>query len=224
MTIADRLREVRARIERAANDAKRDPASVKLVCVSKTKPAAAIREAYAAGERRFGESYAKELAQKAAELVDLSEIEWHFIGHLQSNKSKLIAEHAHVMQTVDSPSLARELARRVRNAGRASLEVMIEVNVGGEAQKHGVTGSEIEETLAAIQAEDVLRARGLMTIPPDDLDAARKAFAALASLRNLHGGPSVLPELSMGMSSDLEVAVAAGATLVRIGTAIFGDR
>ena len=212
------------RIERAAVEAKRDPTSVKLVCVSKTKSIEAIREAYAAGERRFGESYAQELAEKAKALADLPDIEWHFIGHLQSNKSKIIAEHAHVMQTVDSPSLAKELARRVRNAGKSSLDVMIEVNVGGEAQKHGVTGSEIEEVLAAIAAEDVLRARGLMTIPPDDLEEARKAFSALASLRTLHGGPSALPDLSMGMSGDLEVAVAAGATIVRIGTAIFGDR
>ncbi|MGH7281632.1 MAG: YggS family pyridoxal phosphate-dependent enzyme [Polyangiaceae bacterium] len=225
MTVADRLNEVRARIERAALAASRDPATVTLIAVSKTKDAAAIEEAYAAGQRAFGESYAQELAQKAELLARLPDIEWHFIGHLQSNKAKLIAAHARVMHTIDSPSLAKELARRVRNAGKPPLAVLIEVNIGGEAQKHGATGSELQEVIDAVRAEDALVLRGLMTIPPaGDLAIAKNVFDTLASLRNLHGGTASLPELSMGMSSDLEVAIAAGATMVRVGTAIFGER
>ncbi len=225
MSITDRLNEVRARIERAAIAASRDPASVKLVAVSKTKDASAIEEAYAAGQRAFGESYAQELAQKAQSLAHLADIEWHFIGHLQSNKAKLIAAHAHVMHTIDSPSLAKELARRVRNAGKPPLTALIEVNVGGEPQKHGATASELQEVIDAVRAEDALALRGLMTIPPEgDLAIAKNVFETLASLRNLHGGATLLPELSMGMTSDLEAAVAAGATMVRVGTAVFGDR
>ena len=225
MSIADRLSEIRGRIERAAMAAGRDPASVKLVAVTKTKPAAAIEEAYAAGQRAFGESYAQELAQKAQALAHFTEIEWHFVGHLQSNKAKLIAAHARVMHTIDSPSLARELARRVRSAQRTPLPVLIEVNVGGEPQKHGAAPSEIQEVIDAVRAEDALLLRGLMTIPPEgDLTIAKKVFETLASLRNLHGGVALLPELSMGMTHDFEVAIAAGATMVRVGTAIFGER
>lgn len=225
MSIADRLSEIRGRIERAAMAAGRDPASVKLVAVTKTKPAAAIEEAYAAGQRAFGESYAQELAQKAQALAHFTEIEWHFVGHLQSNKAKLIAAHARVMHTIDSPSLARELARRVRSAQRPPLPVLIEVNVGGEPQKHGAAPSEIQEVIDAVRAEDALLLRGLMTIPPEgDLTIAKKVFETLASLRNLHGGVALLPELSMGMTHDFEVAIAAGATMVRVGTAIFGER
>lgn len=225
MSIADRLSEIRSRVERAAIAAGRDPASVKLVAVTKTKDAAAIEEAYAAGQRAFGESYAQELAQKAQSLAHLPDIEWHFIGHLQSNKAKLIAAHTRVMHTIDSPSLAKELARRVRNAQKPPLTVLIEVNVGGEPQKHGATPSEIREVIDAVRAEDALVLKGLMTIPPEgDLAIAKKIFETLASLRNLHGGSALLPELSMGMTHDFEVAIAAGATMVRVGTAIFGER
>ena len=225
MSIADRLADVRLRIERAAVAASRDPATVKLVAVTKTKSAAAIEEAYAAGQRAFGESYAQELAEKAQALAHLSDIEWHFIGHLQSNKAKLIAAHARVMHTVDSPSLAKELARRVRNAKKPPLAVLIEVNVGGEAQKFGAAPSELQDVIDAVRAEDALDLKGLMTIPPEgDLAIAKKVFETLASLRNLHGGAALLPELSMGMTHDFETAVAAGATMVRVGTAIFGER
>ncbi len=222
--IAAALAEVRARIDRAATAAGRDPASVRLVAVSKTKPAAAVREAYAAGQRAFGENYAQELDQKARELADLPDIEWHFIGHLQTNKAKLVARAAHVVHTVDSAVLARELGKRLRAVGR-TMPVLVEVNVAGEAQKHGASPTELAEVLAAVKAEPELVLRGLMTLPPvDDLAAARAVFETLVTLRNLHGGASMLPELSMGMTSDLEIAVACGATLVRVGTAIFGAR
>ena len=226
MTIAACLAEVRDRIERAARAAGRDASLVKLVAVSKTKGPEAVREAYAAGQRAFGENYAQELATKAEALADLPDVEWHFIGHLQTNKARVAAKHAHVVHTVDSGALARELGRRAAREGRAvPLPVLIEVNVGGEAQKAGAAPSEIEEVMRAVQAEASLALRGLMTMPPvDDLAAARSVFETLASLRNLHGGPAVLPELSMGMTADLEVAVACGATLVRVGTAIFGAR
>ena len=224
MTIAEGLEKVRDRIERAARAASRDPSTVKLVAVSKTKPASAIREAYAAGQRDFGENYAQELAQKAEELSDLRDLRWHFIGHLQSNKARVVAPVAHLVHTVDSVSLAKELAKRGEKAGRDSLDVLVEVNVGGEAQKHGITAGALAELIAAIEAVKPVRLHGLMTMPPHDLEGARRAFEALASLQATHGGKSKLPELSMGMSDDLEVAVACGATIVRVGTAIFGTR
>jgi pyridoxal phosphate enzyme (YggS family) len=226
MTIAGNLAAVRVRLDAAARAAGRDPASVRLVAVSKTKPAEAIREAYASGQRAFGENYAQELAGKAEALADLADIEWHFIGHLQTNKAKLVVRSAHVVHTVDTTHLARELGKRVSVLGRANpMPVLIEVNVGGEAQKHGVAPGDLAEVMQAVRAEPSLALRGLMTMPPaGDLVVARRVFETLASLRNLHGGPNALPELSMGMSDDLEAAVAAGATLVRVGSAVFGAR
>jgi pyridoxal phosphate enzyme (YggS family) len=225
LSIAERLAEVRARIDRAALAAGRDPGEVRLVAVSKTKPPEAIREAYAAGQRAFGENYAQELATKAEALADLPDIEWHFIGHLQTNKAKVVARWARVVHTLDSAALARELAKRAAREQASPLPVLVEVNVAAEPQKAGAAPSEIAEVLAAIRAEPALSLRGLMTIPPaGGGEASRRAFSTLASLRNLHGGRSVLPELSMGMSDDLEPAVACGATWVRVGTAIFGRR
>lgn len=222
--VHDNLERVRERIARACDACGRDPAGVRLVAVSKTKPADAIREAWDAGQRDFGENYAQELAEKAKALAGLEGLRWHFIGHLQSNKAKLVAPIASVVHSIDSPSLAKELAKRAATAGR-TLDALIEVNVGGEATKSGVTGSEIEELCAAIEALPALRLRGLMTMPPPgDLEVARKVFEALVSLRNLHGGAARLPELSMGMTDDLEVAIRCGATMVRVGTAIFGAR
>jgi pyridoxal phosphate enzyme (YggS family) len=226
MSIAARLAEVRARIERAATAAGRDASRVTLVAVSKTKSPEAVREAYAAGQRIFGESYAQELASKAEALADLQDLEWHFIGHLQSNKARVVARHAHAVHTVDSEALARELGKRAAREARVlPLPVLIEVSVGGEPQKAGAAPSEIAEVMRAVQAQEALALRGLMTVPPaGDRAVARRIFETLVSLRNLHGGAAVLPELSMGMTADLEVAVACGATMVRVGTAIFGAR
>ncbi len=223
MSVAAQLTRVQARIHEAALACGREPSSVRLVAVSKTKAADAVREAYEAGQRAFGESYAQELDAKAKALEDLPDIVWHFIGHLQSNKAKVVARVAHVIHAVSGEALARELGKRAGACGRV-LDALIEVNVGGEPQKHGVSAGDLEDVARAVQAEPSLRLRGLMTIPPDDLDAARRAFETLASLRTLHGGPGRLPELSMGMSADLELAIRAGATYVRVGTAIFGDR
>jgi len=224
-SIAENLAAVRGRIAAAARAAGRDPAEVALVAVSKTKPPEAIREAYAAGQRVFGENYAQELEAKARALADLADIEWHFIGHLQSNKAKVAAAHARVVHSVDGAGLARELGRRAATAGRGPLGVLIEVSIAGEPQKHGAAPSALAGVIAAVRAEASLDLRGLMTMPPvGDIDASRRAFASLASLRDLHGGRAVLPELSMGMSDDLEAGVAAGATLVRVGSAIFGAR
>ncbi len=227
--IAERLASVRDRIARAATASSREPGDVRLVAVSKTKPASMIREAYAAGQRDFGENYAQELAQKADELADLGEIRWHFIGHLQTNKARFVAKAAHFVHSVDGPSLARELGKRAAKEGhgegeRPALPVLVEVNVGAEPQKHGASPAALRDALAAVDAEPSLALRGLMTMPPFDIEAARRAFEALVSLQSLHGGRTRLPELSMGMSDDLEVAIACGATLVRVGSAIFGSR
>jgi pyridoxal phosphate enzyme (YggS family) len=225
VSIAAQLAEVRSTIARAARAAGRDPASVKLVAVSKTKPAEAIREAYAVGQRAFGENYAQELAAKAEALADLPGIEWHFIGRLQSNKARIAAKHAQVVHTVDSVALARELGKRAERERTAPMPALIEVNVSGEPQKSGASPSEIADVVRAIGEEPALCLSGLMTVPPvGELALAKKTFETLALLRNLHGGPAVLPELSMGMTADLEVAIAAGATIVRVGTAIFGER
>ena len=223
--LAARLAEVKERIARAAEACGRQASDVKLIAVSKTKPASAIREAYAAGQRAFGENYAQELAAKAEELADLGDLEWHFIGHLQSNKAKLIVKAAHVVHTVDGASLAREIAKRALALGTVPCTVLIEVNVGGEAQKFGVSPGELEEVIRAVVALPGLALRGLMTVPPDGgREVARGVFETLATLRTLHGGKARLPELSMGMSAVLEEAIACGATMVRVGTAIFGGR
>lgn len=217
---------MRARIERAAREAGRDPASVRLVAVSKTKTAAEVREAYEAGQRDFGENYVQELLQKASELADLAELRWHFIGHLQRNKVKLLVPRVHTVHCVDSGRLAEELGKRVTEAGREPLPVLVEVNVGGEAQKSGCSPAELEAVLEAIERQPALRLAGLMTVPPhtDDPAGARPFFDAVVALRDRHGGAARLPELSLGMTHDLEHAVLAGSTWVRVGTAIFGER
>jgi PLP dependent protein len=223
--IGNNLEQLRQRIAEAAATAGRQTESLKLVAVSKGHSVDAVREAYAAGQRSFGESYAQEFAAKADALTDCPDIEWHFIGHVQSNKAKVVASRAHVVHSVDSLSLTRELARRVVREGGAALRILVEVNIGREPQKYGVWPSDLGELIDAIGLEPALELRGLMTVPPaNDLAASRAAFETLASLRSLHGGPRRLPELSMGMSDDLEVAVACGATLLRVGTAIFGPR
>lgn len=222
-TIAERLAAVHERIAAAAARAGRPAESIRLVAVSKTKPAEMIREAYAAGQRDFGENYAQELSQKAEALADLPGIKWHFIGPLQRNKVKLIAGVTSLVHTVDRPELAAELARRAVAPGRV-LPVLLEVNVSGEATKAGCSPPQAPSLAAEVRALAYLRLDGLMTIPPDtdDREQARPYFAALRRLRDEIGGD--LPELSMGMSHDFEIAIEEGATIVRVGTAIFGSR
>ncbi len=227
MSIAEALSEVRARIERAAQSSGRDARGVQLLAVSKTQPASAVREAYAAGQRDFGENYVQELLQKAEELRDLPELRWHLIGHLQRNKAKQVAPLVSLLHTVDSAELARELDKRLAaSSAERVLPVLVEVSIAGEEQKHGLAPENLAELLQSIEALPRLALRGLMCVPPftEDPAGARPHFERLARLQAEHGGPARLPELSMGMTHDLEQAVAAGATLVRVGTAIFGAR
>ncbi len=222
--IVQGLERVRARLAAALNSAGRTPDSARLIAVSKLQPPTAIRTAYAAGQRDFGENYVQELEQKVNELADLTELRWHMIGHLQRNKARSVAPLVAMIHTVHSVELARELDKRV--TGELRLSVLVEVNVGGEAQKSGCAPGALAEVLEALQGAQRLRVAGLMCVPPhtEDPSGARPYFEELARLRDAHGGAERLPELSMGMTADLEYAVAAGATMVRVGTAIFGER
>ncbi|HMJ11974.1 MAG TPA: YggS family pyridoxal phosphate-dependent enzyme [Polyangiaceae bacterium] len=229
--IADALARVRERIARAAERAQRDPDSIRLVAVSKTKPAEDVRRAYLAGQRDFGENYVQELIEKAAELTDLSDLRWHLVGHLQRNKVKSALDVLSCVHSLDSTRLARELGKRAAalQSERESperLSVLVEVNVGGESQKSGVAPAELGPLLETIEQEPALRLAGLMAVPPQTPEPAESLpfFEELARLRERHGGAARLPELSMGMTHDLEFAIEAGATIVRVGTAIFGLR
>lgn len=215
--LAQRLAAVRERMERAAERARRDPAGIMLLAVTKVFPAAAIREAYELGLREFGENYVQEFEGKAAEVGDLAGARFHLIGHLQSNKSGRAAELFQVIQTVDSP----KLARRLDSAGR-SLDVMLEVKLSVEEAKSGSDPAALGELIAAVKACSNLHLLGLMTMPPwsDDPEASRPYFRRLRELAQAHG----LSQLSMGMSHDLEAAIEEGATCVRVGTALFGKR
>ena len=230
------LERVRARLAAALASAGRAPDAARLVAVSKFQPAAAIRTAYAAGQRDFGENYVQELQQKASELADLKDLRWHLIGHLQRNKARAVVPIATLIHTVHSVELARELNQRASGItlegarafvpGERRLSVLIEVNVGGEAQKSGCAPAALADVVSALGDAEHLHLAGLMCVPPhtEDPAAARPFFDELCRLRALHGGAERLPELSMGMTADLEYAVQAGATLVRVGTAIFGER
>lgn len=223
--LAARLAAVQARIARAAEAAGRDPRSVALLAVTKTWPAEVVRVAYDLGLRDFGENYAGELAEKAEALRHLDGLRWHFIGHLQRNKARGVAAVAYAVQSVDSVRLAEALGARAAEQGRL-LEAWVQVNVGGEAQKSGCAPDEAAAVVDAVASQPGLRLAGLMTVPPhtDDPAGAAPYFAALLALREALGGAARLPGLSMGMTHDLEVAVAAGATVVRVGSALFGAR
>jgi len=224
-SISQRLAEVKRTIDEATAKAGRAPGSARLVAVSKHKSAEAIRAAYAAGQRDFGENYAQELAEKAAALSDLPDLVWHAIGQLQRNKVKAIVPHARFLHAVDRADLALEIDRRAA-AASVTIAALIEVNLEGEASKGGCAPADLGGLLAAFERLAHVRVIGLMTIPPaeDDPEQTRPRFAALRALRDAHGGAAALPELSMGMSHDFAVAIAEGATLVRVGTAIFGAR
>ena len=226
MDIAANLAQVRERIAAAARAAGRDPSEVRLVAVSKTKPAAAVRQAWEAGQVLFGENYVQEARDKIAQ-VGPGPV-WHLIGHLQSNKAKLAASLFAVVETVDRPKIARALDRHARELGK-ELGVLLQVNVSGEPQKSGCSPEEAEALAQEVAELPCLRLMGLMTMPPffDQPERARPYFARLRELarrlaRNLP--PGSMDELSMGMSGDFEVAITEGATLVRVGTAIFGAR
>lgn len=223
--VAERLAQVRETIARAAARAGRDPAAVTLVAVSKTRSPDEVRAAAAAGQLDFGENYAQELAAKRAALADLPHLRWHMIGHLQRNKVKLLVPGLHLLQTVDSPRLVETLDRRLaEHDGR--LDVLVQIDVAGEEQKAGLAPDDAPALLDALRARPRLRLRGLMAIPPWTLDGegSRPYFRALRELADRLGlGPGER-ELSMGMSDTYAVAVEEGATLVRVGTAIFGPR
>jgi len=219
------LERVRARIIDAAQSFERDPDSISLLAVSKKKPAADIRLAYQLGQRDFGENYLQEALQKMQELQDL-DICWHFIGAIQSNKTRPIAEAFDWAHCVDRAKIARRLSEQ-RPAGRQPLNVCIQVNLDHEASKAGVEPGEVVALAAEIAPLPGIRLRGLMTIPAprDNLDEQRRPFARLAALLDALRQQGIdCDTLSMGMTHDLEAAVAEGATLLRIGTAIFGER
>jgi pyridoxal phosphate enzyme (YggS family) len=215
------IERVQKRIALACERAGRDPDGVQLVSVSKGHPVEAIREAYRAGMRVFGENYAQELESKASELSDLTDIRWRFIGHLQRNKIKLIARAGATVDTVDSARLAEALSAKAAASG-ANMELLMQVNVTGETQKSGCTPAGVPALVELVRGLPNLDLRGLMTVAPDveDVEATRPFFATLRELAEANG----LRELSMGMTHDLEQAVEEGATMLRIGTAIFGPR
>jgi PLP dependent protein len=222
--IADRWRAVSAQVADACARAGRAASEVTIVAVAKTHPAAAIREALAAGAVDIGENYAQELAAKQAELAG-APARWHFIGRLQRNKAKLVAGKVALVHAVESVELAAELGRR---AGGAVQPILLSVNLAGEATKGGVTGDGAPAIARALAAVPGVSLDGLMTMPPlaDDPEASRPSFAALRALRDRLEDQlgRALPVLSMGMSHDFAVAIACGASHVRIGTAIFGSR
>ncbi|MBV7488362.1 YggS family pyridoxal phosphate-dependent enzyme [Pseudomonas sp. PDM30] len=221
-TIADNILQVSSRIHAATLAANRAENSVQLLAVSKTKPAQDLREAYAAGLRDFGENYLQEALGKQLELADLTLI-WHFIGPIQSNKTRAIAEHFDWVHSVDRLKIAQRLSEQ-RPADLPPLNICIQVNVSGEASKSGCTPADLPALANAICALPRLKLRGLMAIPEPTEDRASQdaAFATVQSLQASLNLP--LDTLSMGMSHDLESAIAQGATWVRIGTALFGAR
>lgn len=224
-SIAANLQAVRARIAAACIGAGRAADSVQLLAVSKTWPAASVREAVAAGQRAFGENYVQEAVTKAAELGDAG-LEWHFIGPLQGNKTRLVAENFAWVHSVERLKIAERLAAQ-RPPKLPALQVCLQVNISGEVSKSGCSPHELPDLARAVAVLPGLRLRGLMAIPEpgDDVRLQRSRFALLRELRDrLATEGLALDTLSMGMSHDLEAAILEGATIVRIGTAIFGQR
>jgi len=222
--VAGALQRVQDRIAAACARVGRSESSVRLLAVSKLHSVDAIRQAYAAGQRDFGENYVQELVTKASALSQspaFSELRWRLIGHLQRNKAKEMTRVRCAVDSVDSVRLAEALDERARRDG-VTLSVLLQVNVAREPQKSGVLPSELAELVERVRQLDGLRLQGLMTIPPDvdDPNESRPHFAALREMAQQYA----LPELSMGMSGDVEAAIAEGSTMVRVGTAIFGVR
>ncbi len=227
MGIEANLAAVRTRIQRACEVSGRDPGEVRLLAVSKTMPAADIRAAYGAGQRDFGESRVQELDAKADQLADLADLSWSMIGHVQTNKIGDVARVADEVQSLDSIRLAHALDHRLSAVGR-SLRVLVQVNTSGESSKSGLAVDEVVPFVRELASLPLLQPVGLMTIAmlSDDSEAVSGCFETLAALRREVEDVSghAWPELSMGMSGDLEHAIAAGSTCVRVGTAIFGVR
>lgn len=227
MTIAANLANITELITLAAAKAGRDPDTVRLVAVSKTRPAADITTAFESGQTLFGENYVQEFVEKFPEVTD--QIEWHFIGHLQSNKVKYIAGKVALIHSVDRLSLAEEIDRQWRKLDK-TCDILIQVNISGETSKSGTTEAGAIELVRRCATLPNIRIKGLMTMPPffDNPDAARPYFAELRHLSETIAAQGIsgieMSELSMGMSGDFVAAIEEGATLVRVGTAIFGER
>jgi PLP dependent protein len=227
--VAEHLAEVRARVDEACRRVGRDSAEVRLMPVTKTHPPELIKEAYVAGARLFGENRVQEAAQKATELAALSDLQWAIIGHLQRNKIKQAIGFASEFHALDSPEVAEALDRRLQEQGR-SLDVFIQVNSSDEPQKFGLPPEQIDKFALDLKPFTSLRVRGLMTLAvfSDDQSAVAACFARMRSLqhrlRDLDRAPGSYDELSMGMSGDFELAIEYGATTIRVGQAIFGDR
>ena len=227
-SIASNIEAIREQINTACIEAGRDPASVRLIAVSKTRSAELVREAFDAGQVEFGESYVQEFLEKYEDpLLENIPVEWHFIGHLQSNKVRSIIDKVKLVHGIDKLSTAEELSKRAVQHNR-HVDYLLEVNTSGEASKYGMSPDDVLLEAASLFHLPNITLRGLMTIASYDLVAARKEFRQLRllleSLRELAPDPSTLTELSMGMSGDFEEAIFEGATMIRVGTAIFGWR
>jgi PLP dependent protein len=223
--IEQRLQQLRSRIVATAVAAGRDPAQIRLIAASKTFDAVAVRAAHAAGQVDFGENYVQEALDKMGELAELPLV-WHFIGPIQSNKTRAIAERFDWVHSVDRLKIAERLSAQ-RPASLPPLDICLEVNISGEASKGGVSAEDLPTLAQAVSHLPRLRLRGLMAIPAPSSDPLeqRAAFAAVRRLYEaLRASGYSLDTLSMGMSGDLEAAIAEGATMVRVGTAIFGER
>lgn len=220
--LQERIEALRRQIDDAATRVGRNPKDVQLIAVSKRHPAAAIRAAYACGLRDFGENYVQELVAKARELEDLEDLRWHLVGHLQTNKAKAVAQVAACVQTLDNERIIDELSRRAAAENR-NVDVYIEVNIGDEEQKSGCKPEAAEALVQRVRSAPHLTFVGLMTVGHrvDSAEAARQTFVELRALRDRVAPGSAL---SMGMSGDYAVAIEEGATCVRVGTAIFGER
>ncbi len=222
MQIAHGLEFVRGGIADACTLAARAPASVRLVAVSKKHPVECVMDALSLGQLEFGENYAQELADKAADACTSGAV-WHHIGRVQSSNAKSLAQYADYVHGLETAKSAGALSRHAQTFGR-NLRVMLAVNFGDEEQKSGVSVQDSTRLADAVRVLPALQLVGLMTLPPPDQGVARRHFDALYQLREQLGGAALLPELSMGMSHDMTLAIAAGATMVRVGTAIFGAR
>ena len=226
--MCERLEQIRAHVEEACRRSGRNPDEITVVAVSKRKPASMIRELFNCGQRVFGENYVQEGVAKVEELADLDEIKWHFIGHLQRNKAKLAVQHFDWIETVDSERLANALNKRAQELNKC-VNVLVQVNIGQEESKYGVMKEDVPPLLEHVHGLSNLKLKGLMTIHPvsSSKEEARKWFSQMAALkRELEASyPEMdLSELSMGMSRDYDIAIEEGATIVRIGTALFGPR
>lgn len=224
-TIALALQAVKERIAACAKEARRSPREIQLVAVSKTFPASKIEEAYRAGQTSFGENYAQEGLEKILALKNLP-LEWHFIGPIQGNKTRVIAEHFSWVHGMERSKIAERLSQ-ARPANLPPLQVCIQVNISGEASKSGIAPEDLPALAKYVQTLPRLQLRGLMAIPQptSDFELQRRRFRQLRELKDLLAAQGILLDtLSMGMSQDLEAAILEGATMVRVGTAIFGER